>query len=276
MIKIALIHNGEIDRLDYARPILKQVATCLKGEYFEIFEQVPPRLTFRNIISRQVRYYFVIKRWNQYLREKKFLNHNFFNRIYLSLRLLQPSEISKFLKRGRGFNFEADHCVSEKHVKAINRFLKTSEDGDFLIVFESDAIIKSIEILLKYIRYSSNQNSKDFFIFANHFSAEEIDLDSSQIIEEAHKEFTVFKYPKYFTNTLCSYGMSFTLAQEISSEFNLFSSRLLFPSDWLLNAAFLSIFERNSKNFEVPATIFFNPHAVLNGSLTKEYRSVFK
>jgi len=271
MLSVVLIHNEEVERLKSIRPALKNIVKKTSAVYLEISSQKLIKRSPIKILTRQLKYFRLQVKWAAYVKASDI------NFVKVNFLLFKHKFGLNFIRKEGSHRVAIEHAVSVKHLEAISNFVSRGSEEDFLVVFESDAIIDNMEILLNAISFAREQKNKNiFYLFSSYFSPKELNLDLRLIEKTIHSNFSIVRYPRYITNTSCCYGLTFELAQEIIGSVKLSSKELYLPLDWLINISFYNLFKKHKKNLRGMETIFFDPSPVTHGSFTKAYASSFE
>lgn len=277
LLHITLIHNNELERLAYIRPLLKRVAETYTVNYTEINHQTLKYVSLPNVLIRKIYFIYTGHKWRKFLNGEKF--KIFFDSVYEllfdTLKLLNKNFRISVRKK-----ISIEDALSRKHFKALKDFSILGKSDDILICFESDAIIASIDYFFESLNYLIRTvDVNNFYLFAFPFSEKDICLNDAEW-KEAHREklsseyntdADVIYFPKLFTNTACAYAMTHELAcQLVANSKNKFR-RIYLPADFHQNLVFLKLAKKSLSLFA--KTVIFMPPPIVNGSLKSYYNS---
>jgi len=260
-ITFALIHNFEMERLAYLRPILDLISKNFEAKFIEVHEQ---RMPVKNDIQfkiRKIRNLLIECRWSYANSSTRGLR--------LGLRLARGiiSAVLTKLSLDNKIKFCIEDMVSRKHLKVLEKFVES--DSEFLVVFESDTVVSNLESLHKTLSYIfSSAEQIDFFMISWPYSIK--DLLLTEKYTQIERAPGIHSIDLFTTNTLSAYAISQNLASEILAWFNSSMRDLAPPIDWAFNQVF---FELNRSNLLPPRTLFANPESATNGSLARIYPS---
>lgn len=253
---IVLIHNEEVKRLDYIRPVIKDFIqkSSFLCEYEEVFVQEELDANFLQYLELAFRRAFLRIKVRSARERIGFRQATQFG----SLGLFQNG---RYVKRFKS-TINAETQLSRKHIEAYQRFLKTN--CQYLLILESDAIIPDVNLLISRIDKSvSDGSAGDLIMVGGHFSIQ--DLGIANFLDKKSANDDSFLVNGFFTNTTVAYVVSRRLARELHDKWP--KRRLLCPCDWQID-------ELLRRTRIIPAvTLFFDPPLILNGSANGQYAS---
>lgn len=264
---VFLLHNGELDRLQYLKPRLEKLCAQLECPIFEVSEaKLNRRLSLVKLLNRHIKNLYFEVLWNS-RNGKSF-----------------PTEVWKQLRRfihdaqNRQFRIESklfkrlicEDEVFRKHLKILEIQLKTGVERS--LVFESDVILQDERNLVNIMNTicEQAQYDKSFFLFSTPYTISQLGITKKITERSSIGDSEITRYDKLFTNTLASYSISCQLATLVYAFWKQRSTGLLPPSDWGFNQAFLTIESNNDVTW---STMHVSPELCLNGSLTGNYES---
>jgi hypothetical protein len=170
--------------------------------------------------------------------------------------------------------------VSRKHIETLDKFLES--ESDYLVVFESDSVIRYLEQLCaQIIKSATHSNSYEISLFNSHFTLDELGISPRNLAKkermyqskETQSEIYAYTVLQLHTNTLCCYGIPRQLALALKQKLELIEKRPLPPADWMFDQAFDLVYEENENTKIELRSTFFYPPFVENGSLLGTYTS---
>jgi hypothetical protein len=264
MIYLGLIHNNEVDRLNYLRPFLAEIASKFDAIYIEEHEQSFGEVKYLDFIIREYGFQKVRNRWKWKNHGKFFLNRRMLAFPITTIKYLVPKFRQSYHKK-----MQIEDVLARKHLRILRKFVSQADCGDILIVFENDVMIPNFEALQGEIqRLSQNFDSKKFVLFNAHYPHRTVGLSDSTILLTETTIGQKAQINRLITNTVACYGIGVELADKILSASEYYSNKFLLTPDWLFNATFLDIEKSSSGEF---STVWFIPNLCENGSLTGTY-----
>ena len=271
--KIVLIHNNEIERLYYIRPLLTKLSRHFGLNFEEISNQNLHHVNLICLIIKKIQLEIMNlklgKYWNIDGRRK--LLH-FIDVIKFIYKIV----FSKKYRTAHTKRIGIEDALTIKHIEAISNFANSSNDNDVLIVFESDAYIEDIEyleIVTKHVLIDAA--CIDLFQLTFPFTFDELNLKISKDYFHKINNVGIIDYPRFIMNTTACYAISSNLAKKIEKVFMSKNNRKLFAADFFLNFILYKIsLDSDFKNREI--TRIFHPSPVLNGSISKLYKSTIQ
>ena len=268
-VLIALIHNNNVKRNTYIRPLLKKLQAVLSKKF--------------KIKLIEVSYQPTIK---PFTRSTLFLHDIIYqklNRDWLRYRLLKPPfllrHIASFFKsvlktksyvQGSNWLYSRaqEMILTDKHIRVWELFLDMR--GDYLICFEDDVMFKDNSIqrvhdLLDFIS-RNNENKLQYIDLAGGCRSEDLKIDKL----ESHRDNSFRYYNKPVTNTTCCYLLSKPLADHFVDLLLRRPWLRLIGVDWMINSLFIIIVKcgMHCNCMHSHPTIF------KHGSMTGEYVSM--
>lgn len=261
--RIALIHNQDKGRLDHIRPAIQKLADRWAGEVIEIFEQPPVRPHSRLFTFwRALCFRRADDMWRDYRQLKPKRWHS---RVVSHAKLINKLALRTVHKRNERRASAIEMIVSGKHIEAWRRF--AAQGGDFLLVFEDDAVFKpqSIEGFDRVRAWLEGRRpGGDFYMdIAGGLTQE--DLQLSAIPQERLDGFIQFSKP--VTNTACGYILSAHTAASFCAILDNRPWFRLLGIDWLINMLMVERLRMGSTFTCLHAV----PPIVEHGSLTGAY-----
>lgn len=267
-LMIALIHNGDRDKLNQIRKKILLLSKELSKEYEVIIKEVSHQSKVTPVslykgIYRDIMYWRLNRQWNKYKKVKN---------------LFLPLDICKLLFKSLGKYFNQKKCygwlkscsiemiVSKKHLLAIDNSLENN--CDYLLVFEDDAVFKedSISRFKKILKNIKNKvNDPAYLDLAGGLSIDK--LQHNNLEEDRIEEGIIYLKP--VTNTACSYLIN----KKQLEVFNYFITRnpelYNIGIDWLFNKIFIFQEKSNIKS----RCMHFLPSIFEHGSMTGRFRA---
>jgi hypothetical protein len=264
MIYIGLIHNNEVERLDYLRPLLEKLISKLGAIYIEEHEQSFERVTHLDFISREYTFQNVRNRWKWKNHGRFFLNRRMLAFPTILLKSFPPKARKSYHKK-----MQVEDALARKHLSILKKFVFNANPGDSLIVFENDVVIPNFEELLREIqRFDQDIDLWTFVLLNAHYHHQVVGLSDSNLLLTDKSFGQEASINRLVTNTLACYRTSFELASEILVASKKYSTKFLLTPDWLFNAIFMDIEKNSKRKF---STKWFIPNLCENGSLTGSY-----
>ncbi len=269
--RIVLIHNDEIERLNYIRPLLTRMSKDFNLKFHQISQQSLKHINLINAIEKRV----VLELSNYRLRKYWNIDKIKFFCILIDLIKFFYSIFSRSSFRKQHIHrLKIEDALTLKHIEAINGFAQSCKDDDVLFVFESDAYIKDVEYFnLVVSQIILDVTVTDLFMLAFPFTFNELNLKNSEKYYNSRNDLLSIDYPKFIFNTTVCYAVSGNLAKKISGYTILEKkNKSLAPADFYLNDILFKISDAlKHKNKEI--TRIYEPSPVLNGSFTELYKS---
>ena len=248
-IMLTLIHNNEIERLEYIRPILDSICNT-KLINFSFFE-----------VSNQSNIYYspliIIKCF--------FVKQNFVKliRLFKSAVKTLPSRdlIASKFKEIESQVAAEDH-LSRKHKITYEQFLET--DCEFLLVFESDSVfVDSKTFVSELISVISIIDKNTIVLIGGLYSIKELKLTAQK--SYLYNDFSIHVVPGHHTNTTVGYLLDRHVARSLLANWP--DKEPYGPIDWLIKRNLEKSTLSNAKTF------IYEPPRVLNGSALDIYDS---
>ena len=287
-IFLALIHNNEISRLTYLREKLLEIETQLsEAESETCLIQVgsleTPCFSKFSFLRRKFENEKYSLRQRGVSCVQRLVSLSRFMSTHLRILIMKRIRRSKYRESspfGLFGQVRVEDEVSRKHTDVLDQFLDSK--FDYLVVFESDSIIKSAEQLcLQIIKNASLPNSHVISLFNSHFTLDELGISMKNVVKSENldqvsdnrQETNSYTVPRLHTNTLCCYGISRPLAFALKSKLTFIEKKPLPPADWMFDQALQLVGDENDAAGIESKTIFFYPSLVENGSLLGAYTS---
>jgi hypothetical protein len=248
-IMLTLIHNNEIERLEYIRPILNSICNT-KLVNFSFFE-----------VSNQLNIYYspflIIKRF--------FLKQNFVKviRLFKSTVKTLPSRnliFSKF-KEIESQIVAEDH-LARKHKITYEQFLQTN--CEFLLIFESDAVFVNPKTFVsELISVISIIDKNTIVLIGGLYSIKDLKLTAQN--SYFYNDFSIHMVFGHHTNTTVGYLVDRNIVRSLLANWP--NEEPYGPIDWLI--------KQNLKKSALSnaTTFIYEPPRVLNGSALDIYDS---
>ena len=283
---IALIHNNEEQRLKYLRGKLDEIEMSLIRSGSEVCRieigNLPAKkfgtIAFVKRIFKNEKYYISkrkLKPMPKVLRVSRivfFLTRNFVLQVFKSEKKKDDFKRQFFRK------LRIEDEVSRAHLIAIEEFLESK--SDYLVVFESDAVVRdSGKLCIEINRHAEFTKSLEICLFNCHFTFDELGItppssEGNNIPNEKPLPEIAHEIPFLTTNTTCCYGMPRQLAILLKSKIEgQQQNGALPPPDWMFDEAFREIDEQNKMDKRTSKSVFYFPTLVENGSLIGIYPS---
>jgi len=270
-IIIALIHNNDVKRNAYIRPLLEKLQDFISGnfdiKFIEIAYQPEIKPHIRLIaFLRDIMIQKLNRDWLRYrlLKPPFLLRHiaSFFKSVLKTKRYVHGSSWLH--------SSAVETVVTDKHIRAWEFFLDTG--ADFLICFEDDLVFKDDSIqrvlgLLDLIS-ESNENKLIYIDLAGGFQTDNLKIDKL----ESHRDNSFKYYSKPVTNTVCGY----LLSRSLTSRFHEILLRRpwlrLIGADWMVNKLFILL----NKSGTDCLCMHSEPTIFKQGSMIGEYFSMLR
>jgi len=233
--QIALVHNGESERLKYLRPKLIGLRDSLKSaDLIEYSNQNLKQFNWFILFARA--FISASIRW----RYEKYLKCSHHKEAFCQELRTHFSSLIKF-KNYYWYkkSVSIQMAVTKKHFYLISKFVKS--EAEYLIVFENDSLIEnpkhlssSISKLIRHI----NVDSCGFGVLGGGFSQSQ--LHATNLVHA--KSDALLHCERAYTNTAVAYLIPKKLAFELDKKFE--HSSILkksIPIDWILNSFFIEL-----------------------------------
>lgn len=258
MVRVTIIHNYEIDRLKYLRPRLQNIfedfsrqITITECALNSIVQPTTLDLFIRNLKMKKTQIYFQTQ---IHKRSRLIVDGQYIKSMWRILRA-EPITKTKALS-------EID--LAQKHFKSWRDFLNSK--ADYLIVLESDAIIKDKKRLLKLLSRLNCFSSQDFICLTWPYSNPELGLPefNDPMLED------IRRMDLQLTNTTAGYVLSRDLAAKLLDQAKKGILERTISIDWFMNECFMHFQREKGWN---GMTIVPNNELIVNGSIAGEYAS---
>jgi hypothetical protein len=269
-IYVALVHNNNQVRNDYARAKIESMVSIMQSDYkvkkIEVSYQseILPH-GYGMAIMRDFIYQYLAFKWRKYrLLKSRILRNGFsFFRSYLVKYVINRKGAADRWKK----NSAIEVMVTDKHIRAWSQFLDS--DANYLIVFEDDAVFKddsNLRINQLPVDLTRNFLNRPCYVdLGGGCSLADLMISS---LEKHHDENYRY-YKKPVTNTTCAYLIS----RELITQFNAILTRKpwlrLISIDWMINSLFISI----GKDVSSVVCMHADPTIFKHGTFTGEYTS---
>lgn len=261
--RVALVHNNEIERLNYLRPNLKQLCDNLKiPEPLEYSYQSLRELSWPSLFYRAFVYSLIRGRHETYLD----CNHQW-KAIYQELRSHFRSLI-KFKNYGLyRKHISIESAVSKKHFYLFSKFVDSK--ADYLLVFENDAIIENLNSLVSSLSELTRYVEPRNYVFGilggglSHFQLHTTNVAQKKIGNLIYSD-------KAYTNTAVAYVITRNFATILNQKYQESNSiKQSIPIDWLLNSFFAELSHQGIQS----SAIQFEHDPVIHGSRVGLFKS---
>lgn len=252
-VMLGVIHNNEIDRLEYLRP---KVDYLLKNRlidftYAEISEQ--NKITYSLPI--------MVKHILANLKLKKDMKELYVLLLSLIRNITNKTQFISTLNVTKS-RLIAETQLALKHKQTYEKFFESN--CEFLLVLESDAIFFDSSLFIpELISGISLMQSNCILVLGGTYSLQELKLNSRNNFK--YKDYMIHEIPGIHTNTTVAFLIDRQIAKILIENWpkTIYSG----PVDWLIKRIAEKARLENSKS------LFFDPPRVINGSATDYYES---
>ena len=268
-ICFALIHNNDIERNGYLRPLLFELRNSIQ-ENFEVTqievsnqsEFIPQAISI--VIFKSFIYEKLDREWYRYRKIKP-------GNILLVAPYFIMENIMKYIfKRNIGTLWNrrsfVETIITDKHIRVWNAFIETN--CDYLFCFEDDVIFlnDSTKRICDLMDVLLNNMLKHFAYVDLAGGCVLADLRISFL--ETHREGGFRYYSKPVTNTTCSYLLSKPLVSVFLGQLIKRPWLRLIAIDWMINKLFMLIVKNKVECLCMHADPTIFKHGTTTGSYT--------
>lgn len=267
MLRVALIHNGEQERLQYIRPLIDELTGALNCTQIEIEKQEFFDINFRDFMDREIDFLILRFRWMRNVSQKMIFLHFAKSTLRFIFRMgsfLIPQSREQIIRK-----MQIEDALTLKHFAAMQNFLEVNLNCDVLLILENDAIVEDFEYLASCLEFCLNDvDNERFFLFNHSHSFKALGFDCGDFSEQSSGLIRYLEYPRMITNTTVSYAANYNLIKLIHSQVSQQKRKIRFPIGWEINDAILKL--QSDVEFHCPTCIFWPP-PIINGSLSGYY-----
>jgi len=271
LIIIALMHNNDVKRNTYIRPLLEKLQAFISGQFnIKLIEstykpKVKPHSRSMGFL-RDIIYQKLNREWLRYrlLKPPLLLRHiSWFLWFALKTRRYVGGKKCKWLQTSA-----IEMVVTDMHIRAWEAFLDMN--GDFLICFEDDVVFKEDSIqrvrdLINFL-YLNNKNHPIYIDLAGGCQHDDLKIDKL----ESHRDSSFRYYSKPVTNTACGYLLNRPLVTHFQDTLIRRPWLRLIGVDWMINNILILL---NKSGMHCDC-MHSEPTIFEHGSMTHKYLSM--
>jgi hypothetical protein len=285
-VLIALLATeGENERLNYLRPILKELA-AQRSKHFSItveeFLDQPSMMPDSRwqMLRKTVHQYYLGRAWDKYLNGtappdiwsfRSLTNRHLAAKAAVAAWkiALAPRSASATLARRRSLFKES--CARQKHIRAWQRVL--DRGYNYVLVIESDAIFRpqSVDNLLRLFA-APPDGGPLYMDLAGGFDLAQLGFSKVAGAPQTIGEMPFASFLKPVTNTTCAYFVDNELVGMLCKSVARHPWLRLSPIDWMLNAFFIL----NTKDRVLVRCLHADPSCLIHGSFAGQYESTIR